>query len=66
VDTLQKAAGTISFKGVTRFLEAPDLICTEAIQCIESGMPSVPGTDVQVADIFILRDGAIRYQLRQL
>jgi hypothetical protein len=25
-------------------------------------MPSVPGTDVQVADIFILRDGAIRYQ----
>jgi ketosteroid isomerase-like protein len=62
VDTLQKGAGTVSFKGVTCFLEAPDLICTEAIQCLESGTPSVPGTDVQVAEIFLLRDGAIRYQ----
>ena len=62
VDTVQKGAGTTSFKAVTCYLEAPDLICTETIQCIESGMPSVPGTDVQVADIFLLRDGAIRYQ----
>jgi ketosteroid isomerase-like protein len=62
VGTVQKGAGTVSFKAVTCYLEAPDLICTEAVQCIESGMPSVPGTDVQVADIFLLRDGAIRYQ----
>jgi hypothetical protein len=62
VETGQKGAGTTSFKAVTCFLEAPDLICTEAIQCIESGTPSVPGTNVQVADIFLLRDGAIRYQ----
>jgi hypothetical protein len=62
VSTAQKGARTVSFKGVTCFLEAPDLICTEAIECMESGMPSAPGTDVQVADILLLRDGAIRYQ----
>ena len=62
MDILQKGAGTSSFKGITCYLEAPDLICTESVQCMASEMPSVPGTDVQVADIFILRDGAIRYQ----